>query len=283
MIIAVFLLSDDTPTDEPIDDPPDDDPSGDPPDDEPDPPDDEPDPPDDDPSGDPPDDEPDPPDDEPDPPTEGQTCSPSPGEIHYDEDATSYVYVRHPADGDLRCVIDTCVDFPQSENGYYGKVVQDWNGYRCEMMPWCVFDTYIPQYLWAGVTLVIPIRANVQYPLTSYHLDITYDTSVFQYVSFEESVLHNSGVINPDQPGTVVIVVTGARASTTHEEITGTEILLGTLSLLIVGETGTHPNVLSGEVIQFVNAGTNGWVNAQPIGFHDGAGGYKNSLDMELI
>jgi hypothetical protein len=274
LILVIFVVSgttppvdppEETPSGDPLDDPPDD-PSGDPPDD---------------PSGDPPDDPSgDPPDD---PPTEGQTCSPSPGEDHYDEDATSYVYVRHPADGDLRCVIETCADFPESEEGYYGKVVQDWNGYRCEMMPWCVFDTYIPQYLWAGVTLVIPIRANVQYPLTSYHLDITYDTSVFQYASFEESVLHNAGVINPAQPGSVMVVVTGARDSTTYEEITGTDILLGTLSLLIVGEAGTHTNVLSGQVIQFVNAGTNAWVNAQPIWLHDGTGAYKNSLDLELM
>lgn len=136
--------------------------------------------------------------------------------------------------------------------------------------------------MWIGFPLDIPLRANVQYPLSTYHLECTYDSAILSYNGFTQSSLHNSAVVGHDmEAGVVIIVAVGHTGGGDTSGITGRDVLLGTLSFTVVADPdGTHPGALSGRVVDFVNIGTNPWVQNKPIAFHNGLGGYVTSLSL---
>ena len=123
----------------------------------------------------------------------------------------------------------------------------------------------------------------MQYPLSSYSVEVSYDPEVLEYIGFDQSALHNSAVVNPAQPGRVNVVAIGRHASATDGDITGRDVLLGTMRFNVVGGPGEHPGALSGRAVEFTNVGTYSWVWNQPIGVHDGQGGYVDSLTLNII
>lgn len=211
------------------------------------------------------------PDPDPDPdPVEGEPCiSEGPSDPN-----ASYVYEQGV------CVIAECSPDEASSEGYYRKLVPIPEA-RCELMPWVVFDVYIPSTVWADFPLSIPITVNTQFPLSSYDLEITYDPDVLHFVQFTPSGLHNAPVVNPGIPGKVYMNAVGHSHGTSHEDIQGTQVPLGTLDVMVhtLGPEGAQ-GVLSGRVASLVNVGSFSWAYGEPIWFHDGAGGYKETLDL---
>jgi len=102
--------------------------------------------------------------------------------------------------------------------------------------------------------------------LTSWLVAIEYDASLLELSSFAVDPRYNEPVVN-EQPGRVVFAVTGARSGTRVEDLTGIAVPLLDLTFVCSATAieGVYNYAVRGTVLDFVNIGTNSFLQDAPM------------------
>ncbi|KAK3287198.1 hypothetical protein CYMTET_5283 [Cymbomonas tetramitiformis] len=142
---------------------------------------------------------------------------------------------------------------------------------------------YSPRFTGDKFTAMLKAHTG-GYALSTWGVVVFYTSSVLRYDSLKVNDAYNSPTVNDNTAGEVVVVTSGLVDDADHATVTGTEVELAEIVMVVEGSPGMHAGVLKALVTEMVTVSTmtlEGTVNADAQ-INDYRGGRQESGDLEV-